>query len=92
MSIDAESTLFAAGGASSSSAGKEQRALEPGDHFGEIALIEEGTRTTTVRAWSELSCFGITHWGFGPLVAAKGEVGRKLLRSMARMLRAERQE
>lgn len=72
--------------------GKEHTTLKPGDYFGEIALIDEGTRTATITASSDLVCFGITHWDFGPLVEANGSIGWKLLQSMARMLRAERQE
>jgi CRP-like cAMP-binding protein len=67
-----------------------EKVLKAGDHFGEIALFDEGTRTATITAASDLVCFGITYWDFGPLVVENGAIGWKLLQSMAKMLRAER--
>ena len=72
--------------------GEERTTLKPGDHFGEIALIDEGTRTATISARSDLVCYGLTHWDFRPLVEHNGTIAWKLLQSMARMLRAERPE
>src|SRR5579863_460133 len=71
--------------------GEERATLSAGDHFGEIALIDEGTRAATVRAASELTCYGLTFWDFRPLVEANGVIGWKLLQSMARMYRDARQ-
>jgi CRP/FNR family transcriptional regulator, cyclic AMP receptor protein len=71
--------------------GKEQATLGPGDYFGEIALIDEGTRTATITAASELVCFGVTFWDFRPLVEQNGVIGWKLLQSMARMYRSARE-
>jgi CRP/FNR family transcriptional regulator, cyclic AMP receptor protein len=70
--------------------GKELRTLKAGDHFGELALIDEGTRTATVTASSELVCSGVTFWDFRPLVEENGVIGWKLLQSLVRMYRAER--
>jgi CRP-like cAMP-binding protein len=70
--------------------GKEHTTLKPGDYFGEIALIDEGTRMATITAASELVCYGITYWDFRPLVEANGVVGWKLLQRMAKMLRDAR--
>jgi CRP-like cAMP-binding protein len=69
-------------------AGKERATLKAGDHFGEIALIDEGTRTATITAVTDLVCYGLTHWDFRPLVEANGTIGWKLLQSLAAMLRA----
>jgi CRP/FNR family transcriptional regulator, cyclic AMP receptor protein len=69
--------------------GREQRVLKPGDHFGELALIDEGTRTATVTASSELVCSGVTFWDFRPLVEENGVIGWKLLQSMVRIYRDE---
>jgi hypothetical protein len=72
--------------------GGEQRAtLKAGDHFGEIALIDEGTRMATITASSELVCYGLTLWEFRPLVQANGEIGWKLMQTLARELRAAEQ-
>jgi CRP-like cAMP-binding protein len=67
--------------------GEEVAALGPGDHFGEIALIDGGQRLATVTATSELVCHGLTYWEFRPLVQQNGALGWKLLESMAQMLR-----
>ena len=64
------------------------RTLEPGDYFGEIALIDEGARTATITATSDLVCWGLTFWDFRPLVEANAAIGWKLLQSLAKKLRA----
>jgi CRP/FNR family cyclic AMP-dependent transcriptional regulator len=71
--------------------GEEYSTLKPGDYFGEIALIDEGTRMATITAVSELACYGITFWDFRPLVEENGVIGWKLLQSMAKMYRDARQ-
>jgi CRP-like cAMP-binding protein len=63
--------------------GEERARLTTGDYFGEIALIDEGARTATVTAVTDLSCYGLTLWEFGPLVRENGEIGWKLLQALA---------
>jgi CRP-like cAMP-binding protein len=67
--------------------GETRKTLGPGDHFGEVALIDEGDRTATITASSDLVCYGVTHWDFRPLVEANGTIGWKLLEALAGMLR-----
>jgi pyruvate,water dikinase len=67
--------------------GEEVATLGRGDHFGEIALIDEGERLATVTAVTDLVCHGLTYWEFRPLVQQNGAIGWKLLQSMAKMLR-----
>ena len=69
-------------------AGKEYSTLGPGDYFGEIALIDEGGRSATVTADSELRCYGLTSWEFRPLVESNASIAWKLLETMAKRLRA----
>jgi CRP-like cAMP-binding protein len=70
--------------------GKERSTLKAGDFFGEIALIDEGTRMATITACGELVCYGLTYWDFRPLVERNGVIGWKLLQRMAQMLRSTR--
>ncbi len=70
--------------------GAEQRVLGAGDYFGEMALIDAGTRTASVTARSDLVCSGVTFWDFRPLVEQNGAIGWKLLESLIRIYRSER--
>jgi CRP-like cAMP-binding protein len=72
--------------------GKQRTTLKPGEYFGEIALIDEGTRMATITAASELFCYGLTYWDFRSVVEKNGVIGWKLLQRMATLLRATRQE
>ena len=65
-----------------------RRRCRPGDHFGEIALIDEGVRSATITATTDLVCYGLTFWEFKPLVVANGEIGWKLLHYLAQKLRS----
>lgn len=67
--------------------GELRRTLGPGDYFGEIALIDEGPRSATVTADTELACRGITLWDFQPLVQSRPAIAWTLLQTLARMLR-----
>ena len=69
-------------------AGKERATLKAGDHFGEIALIDEDVRSATIAATTDLVCYGLTLWEFRPLVFENGAIGWKLLQSLSRKLRS----
>jgi CRP/FNR family cyclic AMP-dependent transcriptional regulator len=70
---------------------EEVATFGPGDHFGEIALIDDGARTATVTADSEVRCYGLTSWAFRPLVEHNPTVAWKLLQTMAKRLRDTQQ-
>lgn len=72
--------------------GKEKGTVGPGDYFGEIALIDDGARTATVTAETELRTYGMTSWEFRPLVEANASIAWKMLQSLAKMLRAAQRE
>ncbi len=84
--------VIVSGEATVSVAGKPRRTLRPDDYFGEIALIDGGTRSATVTATSDLVCFGLTYWDFRPLVQKNAAIGWKLLQSLATKLRAAEQQ
>lgn len=84
--------LIDSGEATVSARGARLATLRPGDHFGELALIDEGPRSATITATTELVCFGLTFWDFRPLVQANGVIGWKLLESLAKMLRSTQHE
>jgi CRP-like cAMP-binding protein len=71
--------------------GRKRKTLKAGDYFGEVALVDAGTRTATITAASELVCWGLTYWDFRPVVQANGRIGWKLLQGMATLLRTARE-
>jgi len=68
--------------------GKERTTLRAGDHFGELALIDDGARTATVTAKTRLRCYAMTSWEFRPLVQENTTVAWHLLENLAKRLRA----
>jgi len=68
--------------------GSPRASLGPGDHFGEIALIDEDVRSATITATTDLVCYGLTLWEFRPFVVENGEIAWKLLQSLAKKLRS----
>jgi CRP-like cAMP-binding protein len=79
--------LIDSGEATVSIGGEERARLTAGDYFGEIALLDEGVRTATVTASTDLICYGLTLWEFRPLVQQNGRIGWKLLQTLAARFR-----
>src|SRR3954451_3786827 len=80
--------LIVSGEASVAVGSAERASLGAGDHFGEIALIDEDVRSATITATTDLVCYGLTLWEFRPLVVENGEIGWKLMQSLVKKLRA----
>ena len=68
--------------------GEERGRLGPGDYFGDIAMIDQGDRTASIQAESDLKCYGLTFWDFRPLVESDARIAWPLLQAMAKRLRA----
>jgi|SRR5436190_6348560 len=67
--------------------GEERRTLRSGDYFGEIALIDDGPRSSTVTAKTDVKAYGLTSWQFRPLVEENASIAWPLLLQLAQRLR-----
>jgi CRP-like cAMP-binding protein len=67
--------------------GNKVATLGAGEHFGEIALIDDHARTATVTAKTELHTYGLTAWDFRPLVEGNATIAWRLLQELAKLLR-----
>lgn len=68
--------------------GSQVRTLGRGDYFGEVALIDEGARSATITATTDVVCHGLTYWEFRPLVQSNATIGWNLLKTLTRRLRS----
>jgi CRP/FNR family transcriptional regulator, cyclic AMP receptor protein len=78
--------LIASGSATVSVNGKPIKTLKAGDHFGEVALIDEGTRMAEVTADDELRCYALAAWQFRPFVRDHPDVAWALMYSLVQRL------
>jgi CRP-like cAMP-binding protein len=75
------------GNATVSVGGDIVRTLGPGEHFGEVALIDSGPRSATIIASTDLRCRGMSAWEFRPFVEEHPEVAWALLETLVGRLR-----
>jgi CRP-like cAMP-binding protein len=75
------------GSAEVSVRGELRNSLGPGDSFGETALIDEGPRSATVVATTDLRCLALSAWDFRPFVEEHPPVAWALLRALVQRLR-----
>jgi CRP-like cAMP-binding protein len=67
--------------------GVERRTLGAGDYFGELALLDGGSRTATITAVSDGRAWGLAAWEFRPLVEQNGALAWPLLETLAGRIR-----
>jgi CRP-like cAMP-binding protein len=79
--------VIAEGNADVSIGGEHRTTLGPGDHFGEVALIDDGVRSASITAATDLLCYGLTPWEFRPFVEEHPQVAWALLETLARRSR-----
>ena len=82
--------IVAEGEASVTVDGREVARIGPGDHFGELALINEDARTASVTAVTRLRCHVIAFWDFRKFARDNPDVAWRLLQHVAALLVAER--
>jgi CRP-like cAMP-binding protein len=70
--------------------GRQVAKLRAGDHFGELALVTEGTRTATVRALSPLRCLELKAWDFREIATENPDITWKLLQHVVGVLVEDR--
>ncbi len=64
-----------------------KRVLGPGDHFGEMALLDQGGRSATVTATTDLVVAAIAEWNFKPFLMENPEVAYRMLQVLSRRVR-----
>ena len=69
-------------------AAQGKRTLGPGEFFGEIALLDNGPRTATVKATTPMRCLVLGHSQFRDVLHQNGEIAVKILRAVTERLRA----
>ncbi len=68
--------------------GKVVDTIKDGDHFGEIALLDDGPRTATVVAKTPLRCLVLSPRQFQDVLHQDAEIAVHILRDVTRRLRA----
>jgi CRP/FNR family cyclic AMP-dependent transcriptional regulator len=79
--------LILEGKADVSIGGKSVAKLGPGDFFGEISLLDQGTRTATVTSSSPILLLGLTAWTFKGLVQEHPSIALNMLKVVAQRIR-----
>lgn len=69
--------------------GKTLAKLGPGDFFGEMAVIDDGPRTASVVATTDINAFFMSRWEFRPILKSDPELSWKLMRHLVTRLRDE---
>jgi CRP-like cAMP-binding protein len=74
--------------ATASAGGREIAALQPGDFFGEMSLLDQAPRSATVVAKTDLELLVTDARSFFALVETAPSVGMRMMRTMSERLRS----
>ncbi len=83
--------VIASGSATVSIKGKVIRSVEAGDHFGEVALIDDGPRMAEVVADTDMECYVLPAWQFRAFVKDHPDVAWALMQSLVRRIVRDRE-
>ncbi len=83
--------LILEGSAEVSVKGRKLRTLNPGEAFGDIAVIDGGPRSASVTADTQLRTLSLPPWEFKPLLMEHPQLAYKLLIKLCALLREAEQ-
>ena len=69
--------------------GRTAAKLGPGEFFGEMALVDDGPRSATVVADSDLTTVVLSKWEFRPLLKDHPEMAWKMIEHLVQRVREE---
>ena len=67
--------------------GGRHRSLGPGDHFGEMALLDHQGRSASITAKTDLKVLAVPEWEFNTFLKDHPEVAIRMLQTLTRRLR-----
>lgn len=67
--------------------GKKENTLGPGSYFGEMALLEGGSRSATIRAETHVKAYALTSWNFLALLQDNWDITKKVLARLSARIR-----
>jgi CRP/FNR family cyclic AMP-dependent transcriptional regulator len=79
--------VIAEGSAKATKRGRKIASLDRGSFFGEMSLLDQGPRSATVTAETDMQLLVLSSRSFSTLIESNPSVSRKLLRGMAERLR-----
>lgn len=79
--------VVADGRAKAAVRGRKVASFGPGGFFGEMSLLDQGPRTATVTAETDMHLLVIDSRGFSSMIEETPSVARKILRALAERLR-----
>jgi CRP/FNR family transcriptional regulator, cyclic AMP receptor protein len=80
--------IIAEGKARATKRGRKVASLGPGAFFGEMSLLDQGPRSATVTAETDMQLLVLSSRSFSTLIEDYPSVSRKLLRGLAERLRS----